>query len=322
MNYRSYQDLSDHIKYNVNNLPHDIDLIVGVPRSGLLAANIMALHMNLPLCDYSSLIENRELGSGKTRRTKKPGLKFPQDSQHVLIVDDSVGSGATMLEIKDQIKNQKFSSKVSYCSIYVTRNSRKFVDYYFDTVQAPRAFEWNIMHRDFLIECCVDIDGVLCLDPIDEENDDGERYKRFLLEAKPVAMPSYPIGYLVTSRLEKYREHTENWLKNNNIEYKKLFMLNLPSAEERRKRGCHAQFKAKIYSELDDARLFIESEAHQANEIAQKSGKPVLCYEDQVIYKSGMSVRRVNEEMKVGYQLFALKMKLRFKRIVGRFVRT
>ena len=49
----------------------------------------------------------------------------------------------------------------------------------------------------------------------------------------------YEINTIVTSRLEKYREPTEKWLKDHGVKYKQLIMLDLPSAEERRKQGCH-----------------------------------------------------------------------------------
>ena len=48
----------------------------------------------------------------------------------------------------------------------------------------------------------MDIDGVLCADPTPEENDDGEKYRHFLLNAPPLFIPKVTIGTLVTSRLE------------------------------------------------------------------------------------------------------------------------
>lgn len=59
MNYRSIVDLNSDIKKWISELPNDLDLIVGIPRSGLLVANLLALHLNLPLTDVEGLIENR-----------------------------------------------------------------------------------------------------------------------------------------------------------------------------------------------------------------------------------------------------------------------
>ena len=38
MHYRSISDMNDAIVRNLHRLPRDIDLVVGVPRSGILAA--------------------------------------------------------------------------------------------------------------------------------------------------------------------------------------------------------------------------------------------------------------------------------------------
>jgi hypothetical protein len=45
MNYRSIADLSNTITRNLHRLPRDVDLIVGVPPSGILAAAITALSL-------------------------------------------------------------------------------------------------------------------------------------------------------------------------------------------------------------------------------------------------------------------------------------
>ena len=129
----------------------------------------------------------------------------------------------------------------------------------------------------------------LCVDPTAEENDDGEKYRRFILNARPLFVPNDKVKALVTSRLEKYRPETERWLAENGVKYEKLYMLDLPSREERIRRGAHASFKAEIYKKLKDAHLFIESNPLQAAEIRRLSGKPVICTEtDEYSEHSGM----------------------------------
>ena len=83
----------------------------------------------------------------------------------------------------------------------------------------PRVFEWNLMHGTVLANSCVDIDGVLCLDPTDEENDDGECYARFLRDTPALLLPTAPVAWLVTSRLEKYRKQTAEWLARHEVRY-------------------------------------------------------------------------------------------------------
>ena len=64
MNYRSVSDLNLDIKQWITELPNDFDLIVGIPRSGLLVANILSLYLNLPLTDVDGLLESRIFESG------------------------------------------------------------------------------------------------------------------------------------------------------------------------------------------------------------------------------------------------------------------
>jgi uncharacterized HAD superfamily protein len=86
-------------------------------------------------------------------------------------------------------------------------------------------------------------------------------------------LPTVKIDKIVTSRLEKYRSYTEEWLKKNNIEYNEFVMLNA-TAEEIREKSLHASFKAEVYKNSKDE-LCIESEIIQAIDINKISGKPV-----------------------------------------------
>lgn len=51
MNYRNIDDLNHCILQHLSILPRDFDLIVGVPRSGMFPANLLALYLNLPVTD-------------------------------------------------------------------------------------------------------------------------------------------------------------------------------------------------------------------------------------------------------------------------------
>jgi len=88
VNYRTIADLNQLLSQQLNKVPLSVDLIVGVPRSGLLSANILALKLNLPLTDIAGLCEGRIFQSGQ--RGKNFQIK---DVQHALVVDDSVWSG-------------------------------------------------------------------------------------------------------------------------------------------------------------------------------------------------------------------------------------
>ena len=60
MHYRSISDMNDTIVGNLHRLPRDIDLVVGVPRSGVLAGRPCSTGANIPYSDAGSFL----LGGG------------------------------------------------------------------------------------------------------------------------------------------------------------------------------------------------------------------------------------------------------------------
>ena len=79
--------------------------------------------------------------------------------------------------------------EIKYCAIYSVPEHTRSVDYHFEILDYPRFFQWNIMNHGILKKACLDIDGVLCVDPTPEENDDGPRYREFLLTPNPYSFP-------------------------------------------------------------------------------------------------------------------------------------
>lgn len=286
MNYRSLSHLSQLSNACASRIPEDVDLVVGIPRSGMLVASIISLKQNLPLTDLHSFLRNDELKRGSTRTYKHADLTRPWDAKKVLLVDDSISTARSMQEAMRQVRTV-YPGEVVTLAAFAERNNRHLVDMYMELVEQPRVFEWNIMHHPFMAQACLDIDGVLCVDPTSEQNDDGPIYRDFLNETRPLFIPSLKVAHLVTSRLEKYRPETEAWLQRNGVQYGTLHMLDLPSAEERRRLNIHHKFKAEVYARYPQARLFVESEARQAVEIMKLSGKPVYCIETNEMYVPG-----------------------------------
>ena len=281
MNYRSISDMNDAILRNLHRLPRDIDLVVGVPRSGILAATLVSLTANIPMTDLDSFLAGRIYTSGITKR------RAALDRQHsemrrILVIDDSVAGGNAMRDARNKIEAAGIQGDFVYAAVFGLQPQHQEIDVVFEVVPHPRMFQWNFMHHIFLEQCCVDIDGVLCLDPTEAENDDGPAYEKFLATARPLLGPTRKIGWLVTSRLEKYRKLTEAWLAKHDIKYDHLIMLDLPSKAERQRLGAHGSFKAEFYRK-SGAILFIESEHEQAMRIARLSGKPVLCVETNTV---------------------------------------
>ena len=287
MEYRTVAQLDDAVVSWLAELPRDIDIVAGVPRSGLLVANLLALHLNVPMTDVAGLVEGRVIQSG-ARFNGSDARLFLKKPRHVLVVDDSVCSGSAMAKVKAQLAAAGLPHRITYAAVYMAPEARLdgHVDRYREVVEMPRVFEWNLMHGTVLANSCVDIDGVLCLDPTNEENDDGERYARFLRDTPALLLPTAPVAWLVTSRLEKYRKQTAEWLERHEVRYGGLRMMQYPDMAARRAARAYARFKVDIYVETG-AWLFIESDAALAAQIATLSGRSVFCTETREMLQPG-----------------------------------
>ncbi len=276
--YRNYYDLSRLIHESGLIEFRDFDLIVGIPRSGMIPAYMIGLILNLPVMDIQSYVSGVEPYVGNRKQNNLDEIK------KVLIVDDSIKFGGQIKKVKEKVSHIS-TVEFKYLAVYATTDSQLQVHKHLEIIDQPRIFQWNLLHSWIFEYSCVDIDGVLCEDPTEEENDDGEKYLYFLQKVRPKYLPPCKIDVLVTSRLEKYREQTEDWLLSMGVQYNRLEMLNLPDKATRVRLGQHAQFKASIYSQNNGTGLFIESNKLQAERIFELTGKNVFCVENMTMYK-------------------------------------
>jgi len=281
LNYKSVSQLNRDIIEWLPTLPRDIDAVVGIPRSGLLVANLVALYRNIPISDLDSFLAGSFMKGGSR-------LKYAaSEISKVLILDDSLCSGASMQQARQRVADSNCPFRCIYGAVYVTPENFKKADFYHQILPSPRIFEWNLFHHNILQNVCMDIDGVLCRDPNSAENDDGVNYVKFLQTVPLKYRPTLKVGWLVTARLEKYRKYTETWLRENNIDYGELCMLDLPNKQARVESCANASFKAAVYRKTN-AELFIESSLSQACEISALTGKQVICTDvSKVVYPNG-----------------------------------
>lgn len=286
-NYRSYHDLSLSVWKAIPNLAEDIDLIVGVPRSGMLPAMMLALYMNTHATSLDMLLLGKVYSCGMYRMKGSDTSGELNQFKHILIIDDSYCMGRAMEKVHKQIEEsvimQSYKGKISYAAVYVTPGNENKLDYSFEVCPLPRLFQWNIFNHSVNSQACFDIDGVVCRDPSPEENDDGKAYKEFIRTVRHRIGTIHQISRFVSSRLEKYRKDTEEWLHRSGYEFNELVLLNLPNKEERIRLGCHGSFKAGVYEKSPET-LFYESEQKQAIEIAQRTGKDVFCTESMTLF--------------------------------------
>ncbi|WP_351088800.1 phosphoribosyltransferase family protein [Shewanella sp. S1-49-MNA-CIBAN-0167] len=309
MKYKSYSDLSRDISDNIYKInTQNFDLIVGIPRSGMVPSYMVSLLLNVNCIDLPAFIRNEKLSKGITRDVGTD-IVNSHDAENILLIDDSILSGNSMLNSLKQIPT-KFQGLITTAAVYSSHKNHENVDIVLTEVEPPRVFEWNIYHHPVVSNSCFDIDGVLCYDPSNEENDDGDKYVEFLCNAKPRFIPTEKIDYLVTNRLEKYRTQTEVWLSKNGVKFNNLIMLDLPGKEDRLAQPDYYSHKANFYKSSDSS-LFVESDINQAIEIANRSNKFVFCVDENIMISPGGLSRFKNKSYlfsKVRYKLSKIQV--------------
>lgn len=272
---RSLADMAQIIAANLHRIDRrQFDVIVGIPRSGMIPAALIATHLQLPLADvrgYAAGIISGRSGSSESRGAR------------VLLVDDSCNKGRAMARAVSLLPKGTQVTRLAIFGPYQVEPS-SVCDMWFEIVHGPRVFAWNMQKHIRLPRWGFDFDGVLCRDNTKAENDDGPRYAEFLREVEPLFIPQRPIGHIVTGRLEKYRGQTEAWLKRHGIEFEALHMTQFHSKAERmhamKFAGGRGGWKARIVRELG-VEMFVESCPKQASIIAREAQVPVWCTRTQ-----------------------------------------
>ncbi|GAA4887063.1 phosphoribosyltransferase family protein [Ferrimonas pelagia] len=320
MKYRSYADLSSDIKDNIDQLNgQGFDLVVGIPRSGMVPAYMVSLMLNISCVDFATFVRNGNISKGITRQT---GCKLhrPFDARHILLMDDSIQSGKSLAAVLQQLP-ESYPGTVTTAVVYSSRTVRDDVDIVLKFLPPPRVFEWNIFHHNVVNNACFDIDGVLCFDPEEVDNDDGERYLNFVTNARPKHLPTGRVKVVVTNRLEKYRFETEQWLARHGVKYEQLLMLDLPDKAARRAQSDYFSHKVAAYAN-SGCDLFYESDYKQAVMIANRTSRFVYCVDlNQMIAPNTLSIVGNNKFLKTRIRaLLANVPPLRWIYLKGQFL--
>jgi len=264
----------------IKSFPCRYDLIVGIPRAGLLIGSVIASKLGVPLSTPDSFsVGIYWSGSrGKTMQNKT--------FSEILIVDDSVDTGTQIKRAYETIRRCAPDARITRACLMLVSNrssggfERHLVDMYFKVVLRPLLLEWEIPdNRQGTTG--VDLDGVICEECPLRTDTNERRYLNWLRNAKPYLIPNYEIDFIVSNRLEKYRPETEEWLRKNGVRYRKLLLWNLESKEERQ--GRYAENKIEILTVIKPD-LFIESEDSQAKAIWTATKIPTICTDKMILY--------------------------------------
>lgn len=273
LQFYKYEDLIEIVRKSARNLDKDFDVVIGIPRSGLLPASILSTMLGTGL----STFEEVRLGFKHLKGSKVRSKSFDK----VLLVDDSTGSGYTMKTYKSKLESLDHVGKVVTYSVF-GHDKGYSPDYIgFIPKKGKRIYEWNLLHRDYPFKVGFDLDGVLSDDRFIHGVKDKDRYKQLLTEMRVMYKPAFKIEFIVTCRLEEFRIITEDWLHFNNIDFRKLIMWNYKDWDNRK--GKYLQAKIDMLKNLNLG-LFIESDDRLAKEINHALGLPCLSIEEMRLY--------------------------------------
>ena len=251
--------------------------IVGVPRSGLLPATLLADHLHIPLILPDGVAHGNRYTAHHTR-----GI----EGGSILVLDDTAGTGKSLYRMADQVRERFPDHSVHQGAMYITPGLEDSLCVYCRAItEWPRLFEWNFLNNAWTDQCMFDIDGVLCVDPPPER--DEAAYVEYIANAIPKYVPTFAVGWICTNRLHTRRAVTEEWFRRYKIDVKHAIVMQpYETAEERRKESPPAEFKGAAYRAASQhgCILFIESHDRIAEEIAARSRKPVLSIESMTLF--------------------------------------
>jgi orotate phosphoribosyltransferase len=261
-------------------LPADTTRIVGVARSGLCAATMVAMIRHLPL-DIARQSKGDVIEGGNGwRLTQAAGQAGPGT---VVVIDDTAMTGNSIKQVLPVVKRHYPNASTKSAVVYCNPQAKVKPDLFARPLPWPHLLEWNVFNSVLSPSTATDFDGILCRDCLPAEDDDGPRYLNFLRTASPLyPMRKVAIPLIVTARLEKYRAETVAWLERHGMRAEKIIMG--PWADNReRARVDIGAWKGEHFAKWSKGRggikplLFVESEERQAKRAAQISGGLVVC---------------------------------------------
>jgi hypoxanthine phosphoribosyltransferase len=258
LNYISYEQLTKDAFNLAKKIPRKYDIIVGIPKSGMIPAYVIGFALGLPVFNTDDI--------------ESPYFCMFKDKK-ILLIDDSITSGATLKSVLHELSNYNVDTAVIYSD-----RPKPNVDYYQKIVDAPRVFQWNIFKHGHLATACLDFDGVLCHDPISPE-DLPDEYTEHIRNASPLHIPQKEVFAIISNRIEAHREECETWLKKHNVRYKHL-ILYPGTTDQRRKHyselGGNGYWKAEQCKRIG-GKWFMESDIVQSKQIKSVINKSVFC---------------------------------------------
>jgi adenine/guanine phosphoribosyltransferase-like PRPP-binding protein len=190
----------------IDSFPEHYDLVVGVPRSGMLVASIIACKLGCPLTTPRLYRENHWWSSRLL-----PSLA-PDAVRSILLVDDSIDRGTSMANAKALVETVPGDTRITTAALIAQRKEAvEMVDLHHRFLEHPTLFEWNLMHAKPMTYLSVSLEGIL---------------------DKPGRRPAYEIDLIIAQGSKGDRAQKEAWLHERGIRYRELALLGAQTKSE------------------------------------------------------------------------------------------
>lgn len=257
----------------------NITSVIGVPRSGLFLANLIAVYLHIPLFAFDQ--------KRRCLRTIGAGGRLPNSTDlggNPVLVDDTVSSGRTLNYVWEVLRGHYGIRNCLKLVAYSSEWGEGLVDMAGWYYERPHYLEWCFVNTFWARSFAYDFDGVLCEDFV---GGDATQYKRHLEEAKALYVPRlFPI-FVVSARLEETRNDCLVWLAKHGVSVKSLILWERDEHSRWQSATAVAEWKSlhlrRLRSE-SGVRGFIESDPFQAEWISRAASMPVLCPMSKTVY--------------------------------------
>jgi hypoxanthine phosphoribosyltransferase len=248
--------------------------IIGVARSGLIPASIIATIAHLPLWAVSPTSVGVEyVGNGYRLAAQVTGLQTP-----ALIVDDTVSAGGTLEAVKNNLRSYVDQRKLATAAILAAPEVADKVDFVVRIYPRPHYLEWCFANTFYAQYLAFDMDGIICDDPPGPDTD--PLYDEHLKHAAPLYVPRMWPATIITARCESTRRDTEEWLKRHGITVRQLIMWAGDPDARWKAYDTVAAWKAEHLKRLRRElaiTAYVESAPHIAMMISETARLPVVC---------------------------------------------
>ena len=245
--------------------------IIGVARSGLTPATLLAQMLHLPLYILRQTSEDIiHAGHGWRLHGREIELTKP------LLVDDTIGSGTSMESSLRICVANNIQARI--CVVYQHPAGSIKADHFAAYLPNPHILEWNVGNSPYSDRIVWDMDGLICEDCPPECDDDGDRYLDWLRTVQPRCLLRRSRITIATGRREKWRAETLRWLDRHGVQAELFMHADGERTFEsivRHKATICRQFPDSAPHGYDHAIAMMESDPHQAHAIEAEIGRPV-----------------------------------------------